>query len=124
MHLHPASVVEPGGTGKSPVSVRDRLNQTRGGKLWWKICLHPHLVQGGTPPEAMAVDAAFFSLTDRSYQFQNHSLKRHFFKNWDKFDSQNLKRHARSSSVILNGHSSLWRMGNAGLLKDLNYNTV
>ena len=41
------------------------------------------------------------------------------FSNWDKFDPQSLKRNARSSSVILNGHSILWKMGNAGLLKGL-----
>ena len=37
-----------------------------------------------------------------------------FFKNWDKFDPQSLKRHAQYSSVILNGHSILWKTGNAG----------
>ena len=33
-----------------PVSGSDRLSPAREGKLWWKICLHPHLEQGGTPP--------------------------------------------------------------------------
>ena len=51
-------------------------------------------------------------------------LKCIFLKNWDKFDPQNLKRHAWSSSVILNGHSILWNMGNTDWLKGLNYNTV
>ena len=32
-HLHPASVVEPGGAGKAPVSITDGLNLTREGKL-------------------------------------------------------------------------------------------
>ena len=42
-------------------------------------------------------------------------------KNWDKLDPQNLKRYALSSSVILNGYSILWKMGNAGWLKCLSY---
>ena len=46
VHLHPASVVEPGGTNKVPVSVRDGLNPTREGKLQWRVCLHLHLEQG------------------------------------------------------------------------------
>ena len=45
-HLHPSSVVELGWTSKMPTSVRDRLSPTREGKLWWRICLHPHLEQG------------------------------------------------------------------------------
>ena len=49
VHLHPTSVVELGGMSKAPASVRDRLSLTREGKLWWKICLHPQLEQGGTP---------------------------------------------------------------------------
>ena len=49
LHLHPALVVEPGGMCKAPVSVRDRLSPTREGKLWWKVYLHSHLEQGGTP---------------------------------------------------------------------------
>ena len=47
-HLHPASVIEPGGKSKMPASVRDRLCPTREGKLWWRVCLHPHLEQGRT----------------------------------------------------------------------------
>ena len=49
VHLHPASVVELGGTSKTPASVRDRLSLTREGKLWCKVCPHPHLEQGGMP---------------------------------------------------------------------------
>ena len=48
-HLHPASVVESGGTGKAPASTRDRLSLAREGKLRWKVCLYPYLEQGGTP---------------------------------------------------------------------------
>ena len=50
VHLHPTSLVELGGRNTVPVLVRDRLNLTREGKLQWKVCLHPHLEQGGTPP--------------------------------------------------------------------------
>ena len=46
VQLHPASVVEPGGTRKVPASVRDRLSPTREGKLQCKVCLYPHLEQG------------------------------------------------------------------------------
>ena len=47
-HLHPVSA-EPGGTSRASASVRDRLSPTRQGKLWWKVCLHAHQEQGGTP---------------------------------------------------------------------------
>ena len=50
VHLHPTSVVEPGVMSKAPASIRDRLSLTREGKLRWKVCLHPHLEQGGMPP--------------------------------------------------------------------------
>ena len=71
VHLHPTSVVELGWMSKMLVSVRDRLSPTREGKLQWRICLHPHLEQGRMLPvekkkKPMAVDAAFFSLTDGS----------------------------------------------------------
>ena len=36
VHLHPTSVVEPGGMSKTPALVRDRLSPTREGKLWWR----------------------------------------------------------------------------------------
>ena len=50
LYLRPTSMVEPEGTSLAPASVRDRLSLTREGKLWWKVCLHPHLEQGGMPP--------------------------------------------------------------------------
>ena len=46
----PIPVVEPGGMNEAPVLVKDRLGPTREGKLRWKVCLHPHLEQGGMPP--------------------------------------------------------------------------
>ena len=48
--LHPASVVEMEGMSKTPALVRDKLSLAREGKLWWKVCLHYYLEQGGTPP--------------------------------------------------------------------------
>ena len=71
VHLHPASVIEPGGTSKMPALVRDRLSPTREEKFRWKVCLHPHLEQRRMIPvekEAMAVNAIFFfpSVTDGS----------------------------------------------------------
>ena len=45
-------------------------------------------------------------------------FKMYFLKNWNKLDLQSLKRHALCS-VILNGHSILWKMGDAGQLKGL-----
>ena len=36
-HLHPTSVVEPGGTSKTPALVWDRLSLTREGKLQWRV---------------------------------------------------------------------------------------
>ena len=50
VHLYPALVVEPGGTSKVPALLRDKLSLAREGKLQWKVCLHPHVEQGGTPP--------------------------------------------------------------------------
>lgn len=68
VRLHPASVAEPGGTSTAPALVRDRLSPTREGKLRRRVCLYPHLEQGGTLrwTEAMAVGATSFSLTDGS----------------------------------------------------------
>ena len=45
-----ASMIELGRMSIEPASVRDRLSPTRERKLWWKVCLHPHLKQGGMPP--------------------------------------------------------------------------
>ena len=50
MHLHPTSVVVPGGTSKMPPLVRDRLSLTREGELPVESLLHPHLEQGRTLP--------------------------------------------------------------------------
>ena len=66
VHLHPASVGEPGRTTTAPALVRDRLNMTREGKLQCKVCLHPHLEQGGMPPVERWHQSLFSSLTDGS----------------------------------------------------------
>ena len=91
MHLHPALVVEPGGMSMVPASVRDRLSQTREGKLRWKVCLHPHLEQGGTPP----VERWRWSLFPLLQMGANNSSLTPLnciLKNWDRFYSQGLKK--------------------------------
>ena len=42
--------------------------------------------------KATAVETTFISLTDASYQFQTLSFKICLKKNWDKFDSESLKK--------------------------------
>ena len=66
VHLHPTSVVELGGMSMAPASVRDRLSPTREGNLLYKVCLHPHLEQGGTPLVEKWHWSLFSSLTDGS----------------------------------------------------------
>ena len=90
VHLHPASVVEPGGMSMAPASVRDRLSPTRKGKLWCKVCLHPHLEQGGTP----LVERWRWSLSHLQMGANNSSLTplNCILKNWDRFDPQGLKK--------------------------------
>ena len=60
----PVSMAGQGGTSRLPALVRDRSD--REGKLWCKVCLQPHLEQGGTPPVERWHWSLFFSLTDRS----------------------------------------------------------
>ena len=94
VHLHPTSVIELGRMSKAPVSVRDRLSPTREGKLLWKVCLHPHLEQGGTPlvDRSHCCGCRFFL----SYRWELAVFRTTplncIFKNWDKFDPQNLKK--------------------------------
>ena len=66
VHPDPVLVVELGGTSMSPAWVRDRLSLTGKEKLWCKVCLHPHLEQGGMPPVERGCWSLFFSLTDGS----------------------------------------------------------
>ena len=46
--------------------VMDRLSPTREGKLWCKVCLHPHLEQGGMSPVERWPWSLFSSLIDGS----------------------------------------------------------
>ena len=92
VHLYPASVVEPGRTSMVPALVRERLSLTREGKLWCKVCLHPHLEQGETPLTESWCWSLFFSLT---FFFPNSSILTPLnciLKNWDRFDPQSLKK--------------------------------
>ena len=91
VHLHPTSVIELGGTSKAPASVRDRLSPTRKGKLWWKICLHPHLEQGGTPllEKSKVLGTTFFLCKGELARLEPPPLKC-IMKNWDKFYLQSL----------------------------------
>ena len=70
VHFQPLLVVEVGGSSMSHAWLRDRLSLARKEKLWYKICLHPHPVQGGTlPVESRHWSLSlfsFFSLTDGS----------------------------------------------------------
>ena len=87
----------PMGMSKVPVSVRDRLSQTRKQKLQWKVCLHPHLKQRGPPPVGKKPWPwmLLFSLLQMgascSKTIPLKCIKKK--KCWDKFYPQNLKRH-------------------------------
>ena len=121
VHLHPASGVEPGGTSETPASIRDRLSPTREGKLWWRVCLHPHLEQGRMLPvgKSHGCGCRFFPLFQMgASSSKNHSFKM-YFKNWDKFDPQSLK---KTLLIFFCDHE--WPRypledGNTGLLKGL-----
>ena len=121
MHLHHTSVVEQGGTSKMPALVGDRLSPTREGKLWWRVCLHPHLEQGRMLPvgNSNGCGCRFFPLFQMgASSSKNHSFKM-YFKNWDKFDPQSLK---KTLLIFFCDHE--WPRypledGNTGLLKGL-----
>ena len=89
VHLHPTSVVELGGMSMAPASVRDRLSPTREGNLLYKVCLHPHLEQGGKPP----VERWCWSIFSLLQMGANNSSLTHLnciLKKWDIFDPQSL----------------------------------
>ena len=87
-----------------------------------------------TPPSRRGRDASggkkpqlwmpLFSLLQIGASSSRTTSLKFILKNWDKFDPQSLKTHVSSSSVILNGHSILWKMGNVDLLKGFNHITV
>ena len=102
-------------------SVRDRLSLTREGKLWWRVSVHPHLEQEGTLPvgKKLRLWTPLFSNLQMGANSSRITPLKCIFKSWDRFDPPNFKRHTRSSSVILNGHSILWKTRNARQLKGL-----
>ena len=79
---------------KAPDSVRDRLSPTREGKLRWKVCLPPHLEQGGTPlgERSHGCGCRFFLFYGWELAVFRTTPLNCVFKNWDMFDSQNLKK--------------------------------
>ena len=89
VHLHPASVVEPGGTSTAPALLRDRLSLTRKGKLRCKVCLHPRLEQGGMPlVERWCL--SLFSLLQIGANNSSLTPLNCILKNWDRCDPQSL----------------------------------
>ena len=78
VHLHPALVVESGGTSRAPASRRDRLSPAPGREASAEsLSIAPSTAGEGHLrwKEAKALVAAFFSLTDGSYsKVQTHTL--------------------------------------------------
>ena len=70
----------------------------------------------------MAVDATFFFLRMGANSSRTTPLKC-ILKHWDNSDLQNLKRRL-IFFCDTEWHSSLWKMGDTGWLKGLNYDTV
>ena len=91
MHFHPVSLVELGGMSRSPALIRDRLSLTREGKLWCKVCLHPHLEQGGMPP-VERWRLSLFSLLQMGANNSSLTPLNCILKPWDRFDPQGLKK--------------------------------
>ena len=65
-----------------------------------------------------------FSLLQMGANSSRTTSSKCMLKNWDMFDPQNFKNTCLIFFMILNDHSILWKMGNTGQLKGLNYNTV
>ena len=123
VHLHPASVVEPGGSNKAPASVRDRLSPAREREA--------SVESLSTSPSTVGRDASdgrkqrcwlplFFLLQMGATRSRVTPLDC-VLKNWDKFDSQSLKKTSPLSFENLHGHNIHWRVEDNGHLKDLNY---
>ena len=91
VHLYPILGVELRGTSMVPMSVRDRLSPTREGKFWCKVCLHPHLELGGTPP-VERWHWSLFSLLQMGANNSSLTPLNCILKNWDRFDPQSLKK--------------------------------
>ena len=74
-----------------PAPIRDRLSPTRKEKFWCKICLQPHVGQGGTP----LVERwcwSLFSLLQMGASNSSLTPLNCILKNWDRFDPQGLKK--------------------------------
>ena len=97
VHLHPTSVVQPGGTSKTPALVKDRLSPIRE-SFGGEVCLQSHLEQGRKPPVEKSHVCGFrFFLSYRWELAVPKPLLWNVFKKkkkkcWDKFDSQSFKK--------------------------------
>ena len=91
VHPHPVLVVELVGTTMMPASAKDRLCLTRKEKLQCKVCLHPHLEQGGMLLRKMVL-VNFFSLLQMGANNSSLTPLNCIWKNWDRFDPQGLKK--------------------------------
>ena len=91
VHPYPIPEVELGGTSMAPVTVKDRLTTTSKEKLWCKVCLHPHLEQGGMPP-VERWHWSLFSLLQMGANNSSLTPLNCILKNWDRFDPQGLKK--------------------------------
>ena len=82
VHLHPTSVVEPGGTSKTPALVKDRLSLIRE-SFGGEVCLQSHLEQGRKPPveKSHVYGCHFFLLQMRASHSKTTPLKCIFKKN-------------------------------------------
>ena len=56
------------------------------GKLWCKVCLHPHLEQGGTPLVEKNDAGRFFSLLQMGANNSSLTPLNCILKNWDRFE--------------------------------------
>ena len=73
----------------APASVRDKVRP--GWKSFWcKVCLHPHLEQGGTPP-VEKWQWSLFSLLQMGANNSSLTPLKCILKSWDRFDPQGLK---------------------------------
>ena len=82
-----------GRTGRDEYGARVGKGQTKSDqerKGWCKVCLHPHLEQGGTP----LVEKwpwSLFSLLQMGANNSSLTPLNCILKNWDRFDPQGLK---------------------------------
>ena len=124
VHPHPVLVVELVGTTMMPASAKDRLCLTRKEKLQCKVCLHPHIEQGRTPPVERWCWSLFSSYTWELTIPASPSLN-YILKNSSRFDPQSLKKtHLiflcdTAWPQYLSKNGERWLVGGS-----LNYNTV